>query len=91
MPFGDFVARWLLQKMSFTFLSPVDTGRLMARYCIAFETMKRLQDVGDEEAINDVVITSFEITKIIIPNFYPKGNSSKEIKIWIYFFISVLI
>ena len=64
MPFGDFVTSCyshIVREREFYRSSPVDTGRLMARYCIAFETMKRLQDVGDEEAINDVVITSFDI------------------------------
>ena len=34
---------------------PSETGRLMARYCIAFDTMKHFQDVRGTESLDDLV------------------------------------
>lgn len=37
-----------------------DTGRLMARYCVALETMKNLHGVKGNEKLEELVLAAFE-------------------------------
>ncbi|XP_022085821.1 probable ATP-dependent DNA helicase HFM1 [Acanthaster planci] len=36
-------------------LKPLETGRLMARYCIAFDTMKQFSKISGRESIEDLI------------------------------------
>ena len=41
----------------------LETGRLMARYCIAYETMKLFQEVDGAQNLNELV-------KLLVLTFY---------------------
>lgn len=44
-----------LKLLSNLFLSLTEAGRLMARYCIAFDTMKQFSKVSGTENLSDLV------------------------------------
>lgn len=44
-----------MNLLSSLFLFPAEAGRLMARYCVAFDTMKQFSQVAGTENLSDLV------------------------------------
>lgn len=42
-------------RFAFVLLSTTEAGRLMARYCVAFDTMKQFSKVDGSESLSDLV------------------------------------
>lgn len=75
-----------IKLWSCLFLFLAEAGRLMARYCVAFDTMKQFSKVTGTENLSDLVgfqirlhsTNGFELNAVIPTSVFRQGSCKKE-------------